>query len=72
MYSEACYTADNGRLYVPDRKVSATEPNCTYVACRGYSASLAVRRSGVTLGWVDVHALGYPTVKAWMADQKTP
>lgn len=71
-----CYTTnppdDSGRLLVPDVRVTAYNHEHNYLACRGYSASLAVLDiDDRCIGWIDTQILGFENVKAWMAFSKS-
>lgn len=57
----------NGRVWIPEVRITEDDPSYVLVPLRGYCALLAVFSiDDHCIGWIGIDDLGYETVKDWM------
>jgi hypothetical protein len=60
---------ENGQVFIPEVKITSTEPGMILHGLRGHGYQLAVEKHGEIVGWMPIETAGFNSVKDWIAAQ---
>jgi hypothetical protein len=58
---------ESGQVFIPEVKITTTEPGMILHGLRGHGYQLAVEKRGEIVGWMPIEVAGFNSVKDWLA-----